>query len=446
MPIVAEEARLRLPENAPILFYHYSRSSQADKAVRFALLAGERAANLYANAEAGTYFNDALALAESLPDSPEAKRWRIDAIVGRAATGTTTRERENLEQACNFAEELNDRRRLTQVLYWLGRNYYVAAELPRAIDYARRSLELADEAGDASLAAAPVNLMGRVYWQLSDFARSAHMMERSVQQMRLLGNRNEESTAAGFVSALFGYMGDFEKALFYSEFGLKLAQELRNPYAEAASLHYRGIIRDQQGLWDAAIADYVSAQKVAGAVGDQFRFYIAKFMEGRAQCMTGDLAAGRKLLEEGIAVAKQLGTTFLLGQAKSFLAACGLEDRPFEELRPLCAEAIDLARKAGDQFTEALALRVLAEVLSRLGPRDGASEAMDAISAAIRIQEGIGAKPELARSYTSLARILQAQGRPEEALASFEKSAALFKALGMRWDLDCAGRISGRAA
>ena len=441
----------RLTENAPILFYHYARSSRADKAVQFALLAGDRAANLYANAEAGSYFNDALSLARSLPDSPETKRCQINAILGLAAAGAAPRagqrERENLEQACRFAEELNDRRCLAQILYWLGRNYYVAAELPRAIEYARQSLKIADEIGDADLAAPPVNLMGRVYWQLSDFARSAQMMERSVEQMRLLGNRNEESTAAGFVSALFGYMGEFEKALSYSECSVKLAQDLKNPYAEAAGFHYRGIIRDQQGLWDSAVADYATAQQIAGAAGDMMRAYIAKFMEGRAHHMAGDVGRGRKLLEESAVLAKQLGTTFLLGQVKSFLAACCLaEGNNIEELRPPCAEAVDLARKAGDKFTEALALRTLAEVLSRLGRRENLNEAIGAIRDAIGIQEGIGAKPELARSYASLARILQAQGKADEAAATLEKSVVLFNALGMSWDRACAMRAFGRTA
>ncbi len=83
---------------------------------------------------------------------------------------------------------------------------------------------------------------------------------------------------------------------------------------------------------------------------------------------------------------------------------------------------------------------MLAETLSRLGAREDANEAIDAISEAIRIQKDIGAKPELGRSYASLAGILRAQGKPREALLSFEKAAALFDAHGMRWDLERARR------
>jgi predicted ATPase len=53
----------RLEEQAPILAYHYARSERQDKALEYGLLAGDRAARLYANAEARTYYDQALTMA-----------------------------------------------------------------------------------------------------------------------------------------------------------------------------------------------------------------------------------------------------------------------------------------------------------------------------------------------------------------------------------------------
>lgn len=429
----------RLEDNAPILFHHYSRSSRADKAVQHGLVAGERAARLFANAEATSYFNDALTIAKALPISANSQRWQIDAILGQVAAGTAPgdieRDRKSLEQACTLARELDDRRRLALTLYWLGRIHYTLADLHRAIEYARRSLAIADELGDANLSAPPVNLMGRAYWQLSDFARSAQMMERSVEQMRAVANSSEESTAAGFLSALLGYMGEFEKALSYSDISIKLAQEIKNPYAEAAAFHYRGIIHDQQGQWDLAIQQYTNAQRIAEKAGDMFRVYIVKFMEGRAYRMAGDLVQGLKLTEDSIALAAKIGTKFLLGQAKSLLADCCVAEGRIEEARTLCTDAIILAEKAGDRFTLTLARRTLAETLSRSEQSKDSNEARRTMLDAIKTQEEIGAKPELARSYMSLAWILKMQGRGEEAATFAEKATRLFADLDMSWDI-----------
>jgi class 3 adenylate cyclase/tetratricopeptide (TPR) repeat protein len=429
----------RTEENASILFHHYFRSPRADKAVQYALLAGERAARLYANAEASAYFKDALDLLKSLPVSVDSQRWQIDAILGQVAAGGAPgdidRDRTNLEQACELAGQLGDRRRLAQALYWSGRTHYVLADLHAAIEHARRSLEISDALGDAALAAPPVNLMGRAYWQLGDFARSAHMMERSVEQMRALGNSSEESTAAGFLSALLGYMGEFEKALSFSDLSIELARRIKNPYAEAAGFHYRGIIHDQQGEWQLALERYLEAKKIAESAGDLFRVYILKFMQGRAAHMAGDLAQGLQIIEDSIALAGKMGTQFLLGQAKTVLASCRLAAGRVDEARSLCLEAIGLAEKAGDRFTQSLARRSLAECVAQASGSKDLEEANGLVLAAIEIQKEIGAKPELGRSWLSLGRIAKMRADEVEAARCLERAMRLFTDLNMRWDI-----------
>jgi predicted ATPase len=160
----------RLVEHAPILAYHYARSERPDKAVEYSLLAGDQAARLYANAEATTYYEQALTLARALPPAPRAPSAEIDAALKLAAVGMTRqdieRDQRNVERALVLAEQLQDQRRLAQVLYWLGRLQYVLGDSPSAIKYAARSLEIADRLGDETLAAPPVNLMARGYWRV----------------------------------------------------------------------------------------------------------------------------------------------------------------------------------------------------------------------------------------------------------------------------------------
>src|SRR5262249_9735175 len=151
----------------------YARSAYQDKAVAYALCAGDQAARLYAPAEATTYYAQALALVQTLPTSPEVQRTQIDAILKLAAVGTTRQDLErdhaHLEQARPGAEALQDAPRLAQVLYWLGRIHYARGDLQTAITYAEQSLEIADRLGDDTLAAPPVNLVGRVSYMQSDF-------------------------------------------------------------------------------------------------------------------------------------------------------------------------------------------------------------------------------------------------------------------------------------
>ena len=250
-------------------------------------------------------------MARGLPPSPPAHCAEIDAALKLAAVGMTRqhieRDQRNVERARTLAEQIQDEARLAQALYWLGRLWYVLGDSAKAIEYAGRSLEIADRLGDESLAAPPVNLMARTYWR-SDPPKARRMIERSVEQMSRLGNKGEEATAAGFAALPFAAAGEFDRALAYADRGLTLAQEIQNPLAEAAAYQYRGTLHDQRGEYARAIADYESARRVAEQASDLFRIYIVKFWESRAHTRAGDASRGRTLAEEGFAVAERIAT------------------------------------------------------------------------------------------------------------------------------------------
>lgn len=428
----------RLEEQAPILAYHYIRSDQQNKAIEYALLAGDQAAGLFANTEATTYYEQAFAISQTLRVSPQVQQWQIDAALKLAAVGITRqdieRDRRNMEQAHTLAEALNDERRLAQVLYWLGRIHYVLWSPKIAMEYAQQSLEIADRTADDALAAPPINLMGRVYYQLSDFTQASRFLERSIEQMRRIGNKVEESTASAFAGYVLAHLGEFGRALAHANHGIQLAQEIQNPFAEANAYHFRGCGFDQRGEWTRAIADYEKAIRIAEKAEDLFRLYMVKSWTGRAHAMIGEPGRGRELLEESSALAEKIGTKFWLAWQKTAHAACLFMLGELETGAQLCQEAIRLGEETNDKYVIAFANRPFAEILSRLEPSDP-EKADRAILQAIRIQQEIDAKPELARSYVSYAHVLTGRGEKEKAKEYLARAIGMFQQMGMTWDL-----------
>ena len=437
----------RLDEHAPILAYHYARSEHQDKAIAYALRAGDQAARLYANAEATTYYEQALVMARALPPSPEAQCCEIDAAFKLAAVGMTRqhieRDQRNVERARALAEQLGDAGRLAEALYWLGRLQYVLGDPAKAIAYAGQSLEIADRLGDERLAAPPVNLMARGYWR-SDPPKARRMIERSVEQMARLGHKGEEATALGFAAMLFAAAGAFDRALAYADRGLALAQEIQNPLAEAAAYMYRGILHDQRGDNARAIADYEGATRVAEGAGDLFRVYIVKFWESRAYTRAGDASRARKLAEEGFILAEKIGTRFVLAHGKVSLAESLLALGELDEACRVSRNAILLSEATGDVFAAGLAHRVLAESLVRMHPSE--PQWQGEIQDAIRILQDAEAHPELARTHLSHVRLLKVAGDPQGARARLTHAIDMFRRMEMAWDLGQAEQLGGELA
>ena len=427
----------RLDEQLPILAYHYIRSNEQNKAIEYALLAGDQAAGLYANKEATIYYEQAFLIAQSAPETIEFNKNKIEAALKLASVGLTRqdieRDLKNLEHVRDLAEALNDEPNLARILYWLGRINYVLWNPQTAMKYAKESLIIADSLGDEALAASPVNLMGRVYYQLSEFEKASQFLERSVLQMREIGNRVEESTASALSAYMLAFLGEFDRAFLHANHSIQLAQKIQNPFAKANAYHLRGCVFDQQGQWNKAIKDYQEAIRLAQKVEDLFRLYLVKSWKGRAHNMIGELLKGRELLEESLALAEKIGTKFWLAWQKTALAACLFKLGKLSRGSQLCQEAIRLGEETKDKYVIAFANRTFAEILFHLEPSN-LERTERAILEAIRILKEINAKPEIARSFACYAHLLIKSGREEMAQQYITKAISLFRKMDMTWD------------
>lgn len=249
--------------------------------------------------------------------------------------------------------------------------------------------------------------------------------------MRRLGNKTEESTAAGFAAFALGLMGEFDRALAYADHSLQLAEEIKNPFAEAAVFLNRAIVRGERGEWELAFIDFETARRIAEEVGDLFRVYVVKCFEGRARTMAGHPRHGRALIEESLALGAQIGSRFLRAWQKSFLAAALLALGELDAVPALCEEAIRLADEMGDRFPKAFADRTLAETLFRRDPTRRV-EAEERMGQAIRVLQEIGTRPELARSHVSYARFLLGAGERDRAIEHLANARAMFQEMGMK--------------
>ena len=426
-------------DQANLLAYHYARSLHQDKAITYALLAGDQAVRLHARAEARSYYEQALATARAWGDTPDAQRAQIDAMLKLAAVSASgadlEQDQENLLQAKMIAESLNDQPRLAQVFYWLGRVHYARGESAVAATYAEQSLTIADALGDEVLAAPPINLLGRHYVAQGNVARGSEVLARNAEQMHRIGNMVEEATAAALAGLAYTWTGDFSQGFIYSNRGLDLAQQVENPFAEAAAYFFRGVAHLQRGVWAEAMADFDNGREVADAAGDSFRSYLIKAFAGEALIESRHLEQARVWLDDAIAFAQKIGTKFYLGVAKRNVAAALLALGELEQALEACQEAVQVADEAGELWNKARAYQLLVDIWCRLG-RIAGQEAEQTILEAIRIQQTFGAEPELARSYFHLCPFAASAGpdRPSESILR-SRAIDMFRHIGMDWDL-----------
>jgi predicted ATPase/class 3 adenylate cyclase len=157
---------------------------------------------------------------------------------------------------------------------------------------------------------------------------------------------------------------------------------------------------------------------------------------GRRTRNAGDAAGGRRLLEEGLALARALGDDALVARALSELGFTSRARGDYPAARRELEEALALYRRLGDRWGVAHALSHLALLRHWQGEQDAARATTEELRATAR---PLGDRRLDAVVYELLGQVAGATGDPAEARRLLEQGLALHRELG-----DEAGVASGQ--
>jgi len=208
----------------------------------------------------------------------------------------------------------------------------------------------------------------------------------------------------------------FNRAQDGAAFGLRLVHALK-PY-----LMNRGFLELQHRMAMEALA-HPGAQERDAARGR------ALFDAGQARCFMGRYDEARRLLEEGLAIAREIGDTKLVGNLLQPLSmsVLGLGDR--SGARAYIEEALELERKRGNKREIAAALNALAQLHRLEGSLDVAEPLYEQVVATAR---DIGDRESIAIGLLNLAMVFVGRGEAARARATLIEIDSIAEETGSR--------------
>ena len=183
----------RLTQNMPNpplaeLAYHFSQAASAgaiDKAVDYAIRAGDRAADGLAHEQAARLFDLALHSLELRPTGPETELRRVDLHTRRAscfgALGQWTLEVRELETALHHLDPQKIERRCELVLA-LARAWFLLLDVRAVEQYATEALQLAEGLHRPDLAANAIAWLARCRQANGDLGTAIDMDRRAMSR------------------------------------------------------------------------------------------------------------------------------------------------------------------------------------------------------------------------------------------------------------------------
>jgi len=419
---------------------HFEQAGLTEKALTYLLQAIKRAARLSANQEVIAHVSKALALLDSLPETPERAQTELElqitlgnALIATKGFAAAAEIEQTYSRAWQLCQQLyaGETAHLFPILYGWFISYYVRGEHRRAYQVAEEFLQLAQRQHDPAMIVAH----RCVGWSfcLGDLVSARAHFEQiaalyNAEQHRPLsfqygGDPGMTGLSAGALDLwLLGYV---EQARRWSDRAVILAREGAHAYTLAYTLGLSFWLH--QFCQERAVAQEQAEEVIAIATKQGIALWLAwgTVMRGWALAKQGQGEAGIAQIREGLAAVQVMGAEFFRTHQLTLLAeAYHAVGEPAAGLAAL-DEAAAQVEKTEERFWEAEIYRLKGELLLKA---EGAGRSLNAVEGmqyaespegcflkAIEIARRQAGKSLELRATVSLGRLWQQQGKTDQA-------------------------------
>lgn len=466
---------------AEVLALHYDRANVHYRAMCYALLAGDRARERFANREAIGYYSRALQLSQRLEISG-AERWQAAIGLGdvhqrigeyersiacyQAALeewkeaipearahallmvgqvwnkrGDLVQAEHWLRQALEHLDQVSDalpelRARVYSEMGWLNLK---RDDLPAAQEWLERGLALSTGAEDSIVLSSVLDRLGLLHYRRGELERSAEYARHALEHRERQGDIAGYARALGNLAQVKRASGDWEEALADYERAIDLCEQIGEVEGLAQASANLGLLYVDRGDWERAERNLNRSLSVAQRTEQPCEVALAHANLGRLYLQQERWDDGACHLETAISLCTGIGERARpeLGEIYGLQAILCLEQGQIEaaaEWAERCRgllQEVDAGRESG-----AVHWGRCEEVLGRVAQARGdLKEARQHLECGAAILRNEGSPLEAARASYWCGLVSLALQQPDEARTSLSLARQVFERLGAAVDL-----------
>jgi predicted ATPase/class 3 adenylate cyclase len=418
----------QLNDHLSQLAHHYSHSDNVSKAVEYLGRAGQQAIQRSANTDAISSLTTAIELLQKLPGGPERiqRELPLQLALGQAfivQKGWAAQEVEQaFTRALGICQQLGNPPEVFFALYGLYQMYHVRGLFRVARERAHQLLRLAESTSDPSLM-----VLGHYAVGITSFHTGELLLARKHQDMMLYLYDQERDTPLAFIVGndtrvvclsyagwTLSHLGYPDQAVKYSDEAVASAQALSHfnslATAELVAILLR-VLRREPGIVQKSVERLItfSTEHGFGAC-----LLWAPFYRGWAMGQLGRLEEGIEQMRQAVAMSHTAGADIARSYTLCWLAEGYGEAGRLDEALGTATEALAAADTQAERSYEAEIHRLRGDFLVKQN-NSNAAEAENCFRYAIEIGRKQTAKSLELRATMSLARLLNTQGRRDEA-------------------------------
>jgi class 3 adenylate cyclase/tetratricopeptide (TPR) repeat protein len=438
----------RLGEQVERLAHHAMRGEKREKAVRYLWQTGAKAAARSALADARAWFELALGVLETLPESRAAQeqafeiRLELRRILRQLGEGRNMLH--HLREAEALAERLEDDRRRGQVYALMTTVLSSLDELDEALVAGTRALEIAGRLGDSELGIVATSNLEQVYYYRGEYR---HVLQFTADNLGAPSvGAAHQYFGMGALPSVFGRaypvmsfaeIGRFKEAAKYASEAIRIAEPTEHAHTIGWAYYAASMLHVLKGDWPKAQSsvEYGIAMLRTGNVADLLPWAVAASAWVLAQL--GEISEALNRVGEA--------KTLLEWQAKRGLVGCHC-GWAYHAVSRACLLLgwVDEARRLGDCAVESSRRQpgFTAHALHLLGDIATHPDRLDVESGAAHYREALALanlhnmRPLVAHCHLGLGKLYRRIGETERARENFSNATAMYREMEMGFWLD----------
>jgi len=463
----------RLADHYEELAYHFTQGEVWEKAMAYSMLAGDRAAEAFANAEAKAQYARALQAAAQVTPSVEpgtvarlyAKHGAVLMVLGEHGEAEAIYHR-----ALDLMRQTADRHGEIALLVAVSEVYRRDHREAAAVAAIEQALALARVLGDRASEA--LCLANRVYLRTSGYGQLVAMTPDAEEALRLArGSGDPKLVAEALVSLgrVLQWRGVFDRSLGLLHEGVELARRTHAGFLCGVGAFYLGNAYTARGAYEDALQWYQQLSAYASTAGDKRLLARVPNVIGGVHLELFDLDEALRLNLEGDEVAQQLSSwpeprghslvkaglahmyrgehgpaDACLRRAEALLEAdtwlrwrwqiallhaCGelalIQGHP-DQAWTYAAQSLELATQTDSRKHIARAQRLQGDILAASGRL---AEAVQTLATSVHVAEHLQTPREVWLGQAALGKVLAQLGRDQEAEAHLTQATHTIEAM-----------------
>ncbi|MFC1851534.1 protein kinase [candidate division CSSED10-310 bacterium] len=355
----------RLESKLNLLANHYLLSKNKTKALKYALLAAEKAETLFAHDTAMTFFNKALKLIEEegeiFKDFSEQKIFRKLARI-LILKGEHKEALSYIKEALSLSEDLEDFREMVQLLILKGAIYYRISDYVKALEFWENALILAQKMNDEDTRAHVLDNISMVCLNLGQYDEAEEYINESLSINQIGQNLEGQAQNLHHLGIIHETRGKFDDALLCYGNSLDIMKEIENQIGVTDGYNAIGSIYTSKGHFLKAESYHAKAVSLAESLGVRNLTCRTMINWGVDLFYLADYSHALELISKGYSIACEIDEVILQIIARGNMSHVYQHLMVSGKARAMAYETLDLIKKSGNRNLEAWIYCILGTV------------------------------------------------------------------------------------